>query len=282
VHALDAPAGGSSLPDVTLVASYKDLVTARRRGAERIVLAQHGAGQSYGGDVRSERHPSYPGGDDNGDVGLFLVPNEHAARRWQEAYRNATVRVVGCPKLDTIPDRQIDPIAPHPVVAISFHSEVRIVPEARSAFAWYARGLPALAERYKVLGHAHPRAAYAVAKTYKRLGIEWVPDFDEVCRRADVYVCDNSSTLFEFAATGRPVVVMNAPWYRRDVRHGLRFWEGSLAGESINRPEELCDAVDDALRYSWGFVREAVVEHVYAYRHGAAQRAADAILEWAA
>ena len=27
-----------------------------------------------------------------------------------------------------------------------------------------------------------------------------MPDFDEVCRRADLYICDNSSSLYEFAA----------------------------------------------------------------------------------
>lgn len=266
--------------DVTLVASYKDLVTARRRGADRIVLAQHGAGQSYGGDPRSALHPAYAGGEDNGDVGLFLVPNQHAAQRWRAAYPRTCIRVVGCPKLDAIPPKTIDPLDDHPVVAVSFHSDLAISPEARSAFAWYRTAVVGLAERYKILGHGHPRRT-DLPKFYRRNGIEWVPDFDEVCRRADVYVCDNSSTLFEFASTGRPVLVMNAPWYRRDVRHGLRYWEGSLVGASVNRPGDLEDAVTDALRDGWRFPREAVIDHVYAYRHGAAQRAADAIMEWA-
>ena len=91
------------LDDVTIVASHRDLETARKRGAQRIVLAQHGAGQSYGGDPKSKRNPSYPGGDDNDDVGLFLVPNEHAAQRWVERYPRACTRVVGSPRLDTIP-----------------------------------------------------------------------------------------------------------------------------------------------------------------------------------
>lgn len=272
------------LDDVTLVASHRDLVTARRRGADRIVLAQHGAGQSYGGDRISARHPSYPGGDDNHDVGLFLVPNEHAGARWRERYPDARVRVVGCPRLDTLPPRQIDPLDDHPVVAITFHWETPMgykVPEARSAFPHFRRALAPLAERYKLLGHAHPKATN-LARTYRALGIEYVPDFDEVSRRADLLVADNSSVLFEFASTDRPVVVMNAPWYRREVRHGIRYWEGSHVGQNVAEPDDLVDAVSDALRLGWHYPREAVVNEVYTYRKDAAKRAASAILEWAA
>lgn len=265
--------------DVTLVASYKDLVTARKSGAERIVLAQHGAGQSYGGDPKSARHPAYPGGEDNGDVGLFLTPNEHAAQRWRDAYPRACVRVVGCPRLDTLPPKTIDPLDSHPVVAVSFHTDPHISPEARSAFGWYRSAVVGLAQRYKVLGHGHPRRT-DLPKWYGRNGIEYVADFDEVCRRADVYVVDNSSTLFEFASTGRPVVVMNAPWYRRDVFHGLRFWHGEWIGEAVNYPSDLEDVVTDAIAHSWGLAGH-VLDEVYAYRTGAAKRAADAILEWA-
>jgi hypothetical protein len=273
------PAEG--LDDVTIVASHRDLETARKRGADRIVLAQHGAGQSYGGDPQSALNPSYPGGDDNDDVGLFLVPNEHAERRWAERYPRACVRVVGSPRLDSIPPRTLDPLDDHPVVAVSFHWDPHISPEARSAFGWYRSVVVELAARYKVIGHAHPKRT-DLPRWYSRNHIEYVADFDEVCRRADVYVCDNSSTLFEFASTDRPVVVMNAPWYRRDVDHGLRFWEGAHLGVNVDRPGDLVDGVTDALRDSWHVSREAVVDHVYRYRTGAAKRAAAAIMEWAA
>ena len=58
-------------------------------------------------------------------------------------------------------------------------------------------------------------------------------DFDEVMERSTLYICDNSSTLYEFASTGRPVVVLNAPWFRRDIEHGLRFWEHADVGVSV-------------------------------------------------
>jgi hypothetical protein len=264
---------------VTLVASHRDLQAARKRGAENIVLAQHGAGQSYGGDPKTARNPSYPGGDDNDDVGLFLAPNDHAGDRWRERYPRACVRVVGSPRLDTIPGKQLDVIDDHPVVAVSFHWDPAFSPEAKSAFAWYRTAVARLAERYKILGHGHPKATH-LPKFYRRNGIEFVRDFDEVCRRADIYVTDNSSTLFEFAATDRPVVVMNAPWYRRDVHHGLRYWEDASVGLAVDRPGELEDAVTEALRDGRGLTRAAAVAHVYRYRHDAAVRAAEAIIEW--
>ena len=121
-------------------------------------------------------------------------------------------------------------------------------------------------------------------RRYQREGIEAVRDFRDVCRRADVYVCDNSSTLFAFAATGRPVVVLNPPWYDRRVDHGLRFWDAADVGVQCNDPRELGPAINEALHDTPGQKRrrEAALELVYAYRTGAAQRAADVLQEWAA
>jgi hypothetical protein len=59
--------------DVTLVAGHTDVV----RASGKVVLMQHGAGQSYSTD-----HRNYAGGKGNGSVGLFLTPNEHSADRW--------------------------------------------------------------------------------------------------------------------------------------------------------------------------------------------------------
>lgn len=270
------PHGG----DVALVACYGDLKHARRRGLRRIVLMQHGAGQSYGADPRSHRHPSYAGGFDNDDVGLFLVPNEHAADRWRRAYPRASVAVVGCPRLDSIPHRVLDEQT-SPVVAVSFHWTGSMCPELRSAFAWYRSAVVELSRTVKVIGHGHPKAGAELVNFYRKHGIEHVADFDEVCRRADVYACDNSSTLYEFASTGRPVIVLNAPWYRREARHGLRFWEAAGVGVNVWQPDDLVDAVGWAFEPEFIAEREAALDIVYAYRTGAAQRAADAIMAWA-
>ena len=109
-----------------------------------------------------------------------------------------------------------------------------------------------------------------------------MPDFDDVLRRADVYACDNSSTLYEFASTGRPVVVLNAPWYRHDANHGLRFWDASGVGVTSYEPGRPAGRASSAAAdIVTRRVRGTALDIVYAYRTGAAQRAADAIAAWA-
>jgi hypothetical protein len=279
----------ASPDDVALIASYGDLKSARRDGFRRIILMQHGAGQSYGGDRRTAHHPCYPGGDDNDAVGLFLVPNQHAADRWAFRYPGTPVEIVGCPRLDELPTRADSMGAAtaveeaSPVVAFSFHWQGYAIPEWRNAFDWYRH---AIAELHRsgdvtVIGHAHPNRVREVTQFYERVGIEYVADFDDVLRRADVYACDNSSTLYEFASTGRPVVVLNAPWYRRDANHGLRFWDAELIGYHAEEPAELPVVVDMALTEDMPRAVDLALRIVYAYRTGAAQRAADAIAAWA-
>jgi hypothetical protein len=253
-----------------LVASYGDLKVVRKAGYDRFALIQHGAGQSYG-----DTHPSFPGGRDQEDVGLFLVPNEHAADRWRRAYPRTPVAVVGCPKLDHLPSRGP---GPGPVVAVSFHWEFRLCPETRSAFAEFVASLPVLAQQYRVLGHGHPRRR-EIGRVWRRMKVEHVTSFADICRRADVYVCDNSSSMFEFAATGRPVVVLNARGYRRDVSHGLRFWDAASVGVNVDRREDLLAGVERALELRPEDVaaREAALDLVYGVRSGSAQLAAAAI-----
>lgn len=284
---------GSSLPPsaapgtgpIALAVSIGDIKVGRRLGYRRFAFMEHGAGQAYLGG-RGIAHPSYAGGKDRDDVGLFLVPNEYSAALWRRAYPDAEVAVVGCPKLADLPAREIDPVEPGPVVAFSFHWPAFVAPEAGTALGHYLRSLPDVARRWKTIGHAHPKADWPVrmARDYRRAGIEFVGDFDEVCRRADVYVCDNSSTLFEFASTGRPVVVLNSPVYRRNVDHGGRFWDWASVGVQVDRPGELVGAIERALVDERVFraERERVVDLVYANRTDPANAAARAIEAWLA
>jgi hypothetical protein len=265
--------------DAVLVASYGDLVKARATGHPRIVLAQHGAGQSY-----SDDHPHYPGGRDNGDVGLFLAPNDHSARRWRDAYPDAAVEVVGSPRLDDLPAREPGPLT----VAVtfhwnSFHTPGKGMTEGRSAFPWFREALQDVAAAFPTIGHGHPKAR-ELPRFWKSIGVEYVPTFDEVCRRADVLVFDNTSAGFEFAATGRPVVVMNSPLYRRDVSHGLRFWDAADVGVQVDHAPDLLPAIRRALEHRPEDIaaREDALESVYTFRGGAADRAASVIREWAA
>ena len=263
-----------------LVASYGDQKRARRLGRTRIARVEHGAGQSYQADPRFGPNPSYAGGRDCGDVSLFLCPNDYSADRWQASYPGARVEVIGCAKLDSLPARVP---GDGPVCAVSFHFDINIIPETRWAWPTYKPVLPDLAKAYKVIGHGHPKGIGMLARYYARMGIEVVEDFADVCRRADLYVMDNSSTLFEFAATGRPVVVLNDPGFRRNVNHGLRFWEAADVGIQVNRPQDLVAAVAEALEDApeRKAAREAALGIAYAYRSGAAERAAAVLLDWA-
>ena len=269
------PAPSSTL---TVAASYGDMKRARAKGRP-VVLCEHGAGQSYAG-VSSG---SYVGAPDRAGVAAVLVPSAMAARRHSAAHPAIAAHVVGCPKLDRwhrVPRGQRP--GRRPVVAVSFHWDAAgICPEARSAWPHYRRSLGELASRFHVIGHAHPRAQRQIAPHYRRHGITMVADFADVLDRADLYVCDNSSTLYEFASTDRPVVVLNSPLYRRDVEHGLRFWSHADVGFQVDAPADLADAVAVALTDPPAVAarRRDIVADVYVACDGAAAaRAATAVL----
>lgn len=260
--------------DIALVASYGSLVMAKRRGYRWIVLAQHGAGQSYGGDPKTARNPGYPGGDKNEAVGLFLCPNEYSAERWRQRYPETPIAIIGSPRLDRLPRREGRPDG---VVAVSFHWNAYFSPEANSAWADYLPALPDLARRFRVIGTGHPQNR-SLPRLYDQLGIEYVADFDEVCRRADVLAFDNTSAGYEFAATGRPVVVLNARAYRRDVEHGGRFWDWASIGVNVDHPADLAHAVTLALddQPDLRRAREATLAKVYQQE----PTVAEAIEQW--
>lgn len=264
-------------PDLLVVASYRDL---RQFRARPCVLVEHGAGQSY-----TDGHPSYSGGRERDNAVLFVVPNETVAAKNRHLYPDTPNAVVGSPRLDRWigPDRPVAaPRSASPTVALSFHWDYSHgPPEGRWAFPHYA---PALADLrdcpWHLIGHGHPRAWRTLRRYYEQLGIEPVEDFQEVLSRADLYVCDNSSTLFEFAATGRPVVVLNAPWYRRSVEHGLRFWACADVGLQVDESADLVATVQRALADQPGAAdaRQRVVMQTYPVLDGrASERAAAAI-----
>jgi hypothetical protein len=270
--ALPARYRGNGHSSSALVSSASDLTLALRQGYRRLAYLEHGIGQPYSGAL------GYPGGPGRQHVGLFLSPNETAAAADRTRYPEAHVVLVGDPRLDTLPEREPGPLR----VAVSFHWQCDVCPESRSALAWYRRALPELARVAPLLGHGHPRAARELERLWTGMGVVWEPSWDEVLRRADVYVCDNSSTLYEFASTGRPVVVLNAPWYRREVSHGLRFWQAANVGVQVHHPDELAAAVELALedRPEQQAARQAALRLAYAHPTGAARRAARALMGW--
>lgn len=283
---------GSEAP-LTLVASYMDEQYVRPRP---VVLVEHGAGQSYGHDPGAAQHPSYPGGQGRERVVLFVCPSERVAQRWRDMYPETPTAVVGCPFLD--PWHLAMPIAHEdryhgelPLVVFTFHWDCPVVPETKSAFPHYQQELVRLAkltdeERgFRMGGHAHPRAP-EIFGFWRKWDVPTFERFAEVLSYADCLVFDNTSAGFEFASTDRPVVVLNAPWYRRDVHHGGRFWEWADVGIQVDGPDDefggLQGAIEAARADLWSRRqnRHRVVADVYAYTDGhATERAVKAIIE---
>ena len=233
-----APSRGGPL----IVAGYEDY---RSHRARPIIYVEHGIGQSYDGDEASLRNPCYSGGSGLDRVVLFITPNDRVGHRWNAAYPQATV-VVAAPAPRP---RQATGPRSRPVVAVTFHWDGRLVPETRSAWAHYDAALDELArdDRFELLGHGHPRIYARIARRWSALGVRSTPDLRQVLDEADLLVGDNTSALYQFAATDRPVVVLDAPWYRRDVDHGLRFWSHADVGVRIVDPAELANAIVVAL-----------------------------------
>lgn len=267
--------------DAVLVASYRDLLTVRRRGRP-IIFFEHGCGYTYD-DLTADAGTSYAGGGRRDDVVLFVSPNEYVRRRNQHAWPGVPEVVVGSPRMDELlrvaKAYQRDTL--QPMIAVSFHWRCDVVPEAEPATTHFQAALPDLAARFTVLGHGHPRDWEALRRMWRGLEVEPVADFADVVRRADLYVVDTSSTLYEFAALDRPVVVLNAPWYRRDVRHGLRFWEHSDVGLNVDEPADLVATVTTALRDSpeMRARRGAATAAVFPFLGDSARRAVAAIRE---
>ena len=258
------------------------------------VLVSHGADQSYHGDETAARHPSYAGGNGMEQVRLFVCPSESSAQRWLARYPEARTVVAGCAKLDRwnresrianrdFANRQSGPLR----VAVAMHWPNSLCPEAGTAWSHYRPVMPdlrdALAARgAELVGHGHPRWWRQYRTDWARMGVRAVEDFAAVMDEADVLVVDNSSTGPEFASTRKPIIWVSAPWWRRDVDHGGRFWSWVQGMPHVEEPEQLVPTVltvlDHPERHAAAQAR--MVASVYAHTDGrAAERAAAAIMQ---
>lgn len=173
-----------------------------------------------------------------------------------------------------------------PVVALAHHWRCGLLPETQPAVDHFKAAYPALRDAVRswggeLLGHGHPRAWREYGRLWASLGVEAVESSDEVLRRADLLIVDNSSLAYEFASLNKAVVCLNQPAYRRDVEHGLRFWT-NVPGLEVDEPGDLLFAVAAALEDGPEAQedRQRAVQAAYAYTDGrAAERAAAAIVE---
>jgi hypothetical protein len=241
----------------------------------KIAFFEHGAGFTFG-----SFQPSYAGSPfDRRYVDLFVNPNKYSQRANIKTFPKTMQAIVGCPKMDKWHNQPTKPRDDDPLVCVSFHWDCTAAMETKGLFSWFYKELPALAMRHRLIGHAHPRTWVRLEKEYREMGIEPVQDFEEVLARADLYVNDCSSTMYEFASTGRPVVVLNSPTYRRRRNMGLRFWEHSDVGVNCDKPADLLAAVDKALDDTpeQKAKRDAATADVYPHRGEAAKATVEAL-----
>lgn len=232
--------------EYVLAASYWDY--ADLGGTRKVILSEHGAGQSYGGDPNLEvnRHPAYAGGRNRDEVVLFLNPGEHPAKRNADAYPDAVSVACGSPRLDELIARK--PVGHEPTVVFTWHYNAQVCPESMSGFAYWREPTIAALEHagYRVLAHAHPRAATDVLGFYDLRRTLYVPEFEEIVDQGDILIGDNTSAMFEWSALGRPVIALDSPEWRPAVRHGLRFWD-HVPGTRVRTMSEFEDAMASIL-----------------------------------
>lgn len=239
-----------------------------------IILVEHGAGQHYGG------HDASGAGAQRPRIILYLGPNQATCDRMAAVAPQAVRVPVGCPKLDawhgwqpTVPDGL-------PTVGLTWHWPARTWPEAGWAWPTFRRSVPAVAARWPTIGHGHPRVFGHLIGDYRRAGITPEHDATTFLSRIQLLVADNTSLIFEAAAIGLPVVLLDSPTYRRGVEHGLRFWEWANIGPRTRDPAALVDVIAEgwARRDDYRPVREQMRAAVYGRWDGqASQRAAETI-----
>ena len=264
---------------LVVVASIGDV--RRCPAGKHLALVEHGCGLSWIPSYEKPRRaPNHSGGGGiRNRVELFLMTNEWCAKWDRIEHPKSRVEIVGAPKLDWVTSHEFVRNDP-PVIAYATHWDCFTVPETRSAFPWFQRAVQNLSKRYTIVGHAHPRAIEPW-KYYARWGIQVERVLSEVLKKADLFIGDGGSGPYEFAATGKPVVVCNAPIYRRDVHHGLRFWQ-AIPGIQCDTSEQLEACVATALvdPPELRRLREHAISTVYPFLGTATERATSILLEW--
>lgn len=237
--------------DIVMVAGHLDIDLP---GGRRTVLVDHGAGQPYK-DAPQWAEPYY-GGAQPDHVVAYIGPRQSCVDRY--GLPGFAAGSPFCDKFDLYPEQDN-------VVGFTWHWRGRrVCPEADTALPHYLDRLgdifAALRDTGReVIGHRHPRLN-GYRNIYQKYGVEEV-DYETLLRRSHTVVADNTTALYHAAYLLRDTLALNAPWYRKDVEHGLRFWS-HVPGPQIETPDEflqrissrerLGDWFGDVSGYVWG------------------------------
>jgi hypothetical protein len=269
---------------MAFVASIGDTKIGRRLGYRRFAFMEHGAGQAYIGQAGPNgRNPSYPGGVDREDTELFLVPNEYSAALWRAptptlASRSSAARGSTASPAASSTRSRPGPRSPCRSTGPPTSARRRAPPSARSA----RRSRPRA--RFHVIGHAHPKG-------------DWPTRMKRIYRQGGDRVRPRLRRGLPAGGPVRGGQQLDDVRVRRDrpPRGGperarlpaqrqprLRFWDAAHVGVNVDAPGDLAPSVERALEDGGDLFadREDALGIVYAYRTGAAPRAADALSEW--
>lgn len=281
VHPVESPCYRPYRGRIAMVAGWVDVQ--HLRNMNQMIYVEHGAGQAYLGDTKTATLPGYSGGGSrhSGVIG-YICPSDTVAERWAPAPAVAA----GCPKMDRWIG--VQPDVPRSV-CFAWHwdagERLTLSPEMRGAWEHYRDYLPSIVEAWEqqgwtVFGHSHPRWGGSIDRAMTEAGLCVLETDADVFQHCEVLVVDNSSIGYEFALLGRHTIWMNAPWYRRHIEHGLRFWS-HIPGYSVDVESMLKLELDDMLDIEDEF-RESQMADVYApwsQMGMAADRAAEWITE---
>lgn len=261
--------------ELCLVASIADY----RATNHDVVYMEHGIGHQY-----SNNHMGYAGGSGKDRVVLFLNQHHITDERNLKTYPNVKHAIIGTPKMDKV--KRTGWIVHHrkPVVCMSFHWDCKVSPETRSSYPFYKKMIPILYKMkndFDFVLHAHPKNGFQDEVKKEFPDIPFIEKFEDVMKIADVYVIDNSSTMYEFLVTGRPIVVLNCPHYRFDVNHGIRFWD-YIGGMQVNRTKDLLTTILDTIAFPNQLkeLRDGIVSELYPYYPNATGRAVKVLVDF--
>lgn len=264
-----------------MVAGWQDASVLRFR--YQLIYVEHGAGQAYLGDEKTASLPAYSGGRARHGRNIigYVAPSVTVADRW----RPASAVAAGCPKMDRWIG--VAPAVPDSV-CFAWHWDAgdnSFCPEMRSAFSHFEPRLAEVVKNwtdvgYTVFGHAHPRWEGRLDRRLADIGMCVLERDVDVFANVEHLFVDNSSLGYEFALLGRPVTWLNAPWYRRNVEHGMRFWS-QVPGRQVDDPESLLAFLPDEMRGTDEWVSKIMAEVYSTWSHigRAAERAAEWITE---
>ncbi len=242
-----------------IAASHRDSAALYRLQTQRVHM-EHGVGLQWY-PTQQLRHLIFRCS--------IAAPNEFIAQRFRELKKKLRVVVIGTPKLDTLWQGE-----PGTAAAVSFHWS-GVMRQRPTSFDLWRDTVIELAEHREVLGHAHPKIWKRAKRFYEDLGIEPVEHFADVCKRANLYLCDHSSTLYEWAALDRELILLRREGHREQIPQlsGLGWDEFQSIGPELKLGGSLLAALEAAADPQYRAYRQEATDVLYPYRGEATARA---------